>query len=170
MRPLAYSFAISLVTWEIKKQSFCPFLTRWILWHRSWKSKSKRSFHRLPRTLHKWMWPVRKSCVLPVHSLHFKILREPCVWDVTVTSITRVSRVTKFRRFGAILGMEDTGKKSWHSLRSTMALLHSCVAFGRLFWWRFSSVLEFSLALTVDGLRSHFQLGVCPRALSSPLW
>ena len=32
-------------------------------------------------------------------------------------------RVTRFRRFGAILGMEDTGKKSWHSSRSTMALL-----------------------------------------------
>ena len=90
---------------NLKKQSFCPFLTRWILWHRSWKSKSKRSFHRLPRTLHRWMWPVRKSCVWPVHSLHFKILREPCVWDVTVTSTTRVFKSHKISTFWS---------HSWH--------------------------------------------------------
>ena len=57
------------------------------------------------------MWPIRKSCVWPVHFLHFKILPKPCVWDVMAISITRVSRVKRLRRFGAILGMEGTGKK-----------------------------------------------------------
>ena len=37
--------------------------------------------------------------------LHFNILPKPCVWDVMAISIRRVSRVKRFRRFGAI---------SWH--------------------------------------------------------
>ena len=157
--------------WETKKKGCCPFLTRWIVWHQSWKSKSRRSFHRLLRTLHRWMWPIRKSCVWPVHFSAFqhfaKALRVGMWWRFLSQEFQESKDFDVLEPFLAWRVLEK-------NLDTSHPLQWPCCTvlwlFDGYFDGDFSSVLEFSLALTVDLLGSHFLLGVCPRALSSPLW